>query len=216
LTHPNGESKPIEHVIIVYVTSGGAGIHGKKDDEAVKIREMEANNACKILNATPIFLKLKDGSAFPTEGAISQLIKVFKEHKPRAIFTSWPLDTHADHRTTSYIALEAYARAYNANYESDVKDPMDKLEYQIKLYPGAPALFFWQTMPWRQSLMFFPTNYVCIDSTIDYKMEALEAHASQNRNDKLIQDAEKVATDLGGRVGGNCKYAEGFIRIRPS
>jgi len=214
LTYPD-MAEPVERVIFVYVTSGGAGIHGKSDAEAIKVRESEASEACKIMNASPFFLGLKDGSAFPTEQAINQLVNLFKEQKPRLIFTSWPLDSHPDHRVTSFIVMEAYARAYNADFISEVKDPFDKLEYKNKSYPEAPALFFWQTEPWRQSIMFFPTHYVNIDRSIDYKMEALEAHASQNRNDFLVNYAEKNAVELGIRVGGNCKYAEGFIRVRP-
>jgi hypothetical protein len=56
---------------------------------------------------------------------------------------------------------------------------------------------------------------VNIDSTIDAKMELIEAHASQNRQDSLVKWVEKVALQLGERSGGSVRYAEGFMSARP-
>ena len=60
-----------------------------------------------------------------------------------------------------------------------------------------------------------PHCLVNIDSTIDYKMEAIEAHVSQNRQDHLVKWVEKVALNLGKQSGGRFKYAEGFMPNAP-
>src|SRR5437763_269681 len=48
-------------VTIIYLTTGEAGIEGKTHDEAATIRRQEAINACKILNAKPVFAGQIDG-----------------------------------------------------------------------------------------------------------------------------------------------------------
>ena len=42
-------------VTIIYLTTGEAGIPGKSHDEAAAIRRQEAINACKVLDAKPVF-----------------------------------------------------------------------------------------------------------------------------------------------------------------
>ena len=42
-------------VTIIYLTTGEAGIPGKSHDEAAAIRKQEAIQACKVLDAKPVF-----------------------------------------------------------------------------------------------------------------------------------------------------------------
>jgi LmbE family N-acetylglucosaminyl deacetylase len=206
-----------ERAIIVYVTSGGAGILGKPPEEVCQIREAEGRAACEILRAEPLFLGLSDGSAFPTAEAVRQLEDLLEDAWPRAVFTSWPLDTHPDHRCTSYIAMEAFSHVFGRNFMSSLRDPLDAWDFPRDGRDDGtgPGLFLWQTMPGEQSMQFKPEVVVGIDATIDQKMSALEAHASQNRGDKLIRWAEEVAKGLARNLGGKYQYAEGFMRIRP-
>src|SRR3954468_10961295 len=50
-------------VTIIYLTTGEAGIEGKTHDQAAAIRKQEAINACKILNARPVFAGQIDGDS---------------------------------------------------------------------------------------------------------------------------------------------------------
>ncbi len=50
-------------VTIVYLTTGEAGIPGKTHDEAAAIRKQEAINACKVLDAKPVFAGQIDGDS---------------------------------------------------------------------------------------------------------------------------------------------------------
>src|SRR5271157_61420 len=217
LTHAMNKSESGERAIIIYATSGGAGQAGTPPEEVCQIREAEARAACEILRAEPVFLGLRDGSAFPTADAVRQLEDLLEEAWPRVVFTSWPLDTHPDHRCTSYIALAAFSHLFGRNFLSSLRDPLENWEFPRDGRDdlSGPGLFFWQTMPGEQSMQFHPDVLVGINATIDQKMSALEAHASQNRSDKLIRWAEEVAKSLARNLGGKCQYAEGFMRIRP-
>jgi LmbE family N-acetylglucosaminyl deacetylase len=204
-----------EKVLVVYMTSGGAGIGGKSQTEACAIREKEALIAGEILGTESIFLALIDGAANPTAEAIDKLKNLFLDEMPRMILTHWPLDTHHDHRCAWYLVMEAYTKAFGSLFTSSIKDPFDQAQKgAVKYTTGKPAIYFFQTMPWRQSLNFDPDYLVNVDQTFDLKIEALEAHTSQNRGDCLVKDAEYNAKELAKRFGYDVFFAEGFKRLR--
>ncbi len=205
-----------ERLVIVYVTSGGAGIAGTPAAEACKVREAEAREACKILNAEPVFLGLPDGSAFPTLDLVKKIEDLLEREEPRVVLTNWPLDTHPDHRCAWFLAIAAFGRLFGNYFPSTVKNPFDwtNSEKDRSEKEIIPALFFWETAPGHQSLCFQPDVIVGIDEWIDEKMEALQAHASQNRGDRLVSGAEQVAIFRARNAGGQYRYAEGFMRAR--
>jgi LmbE family N-acetylglucosaminyl deacetylase len=125
------------------------------------------------------------------------------------IFTCWPLDTHPDHRATAYMVIAAYSQVYGNGFCSKIHNPLDPLQDPNNIAP----LFFWATEPWAQSLHFYPNIIINIDTTIDYKMEAIEAHTSQNRNDHLVKWVEKAAFELAAQ-SSQAKYCEGFMTLR--
>lgn len=45
-------------VTIIYLTTGEAGITGRSHSEAAAIRKQEAINACRVLNAKPVFAEV--------------------------------------------------------------------------------------------------------------------------------------------------------------
>lgn len=204
-----------ERIIVIYVTSGGKGIGGMSAAEVIKIRTQEAKNACKLINAEPIFLGLEDGAAFPTEKAVKELINIFEKEEPKAIFTCWPLDTHPDHRATSYIVTEAYGRTFGHNFNSTMRDPFDLTGNSESDPLKFPGLFYWSTEVGHQSVAFHPNVFVDITPYIDQKMELVEAHQSQNRNDSLVHWVESDAKHFAKLSGGRIQFAEGFMTPRP-
>lgn len=205
-----------ERLIVVYMTSGGKGIAGTDAMDAIKIREAEARAACKLLGAEPRFMGMEDGHCFPDESVVARLQDMLEAEEPKAILTCWPLDTHGDHRATGYMVIEAYCRAFGSNFNASMRDPLDLAEPGNQGGMKFPGLFFWATEQWHQSVQFKPTVLVNIDTTIDAKMELIEAHASQNRQDSLVKWVEKIALQLGEGSGGSVRYAEGFISSRPA
>jgi LmbE family N-acetylglucosaminyl deacetylase len=216
LAYLNQPTKKKEKIIIIYMTSGGAGILGTKTEEACRIREAEAIAACKILHAEPIFLHQSDGNVFPSEKSVQELVNILDKNEPRMILTCWPLDSNADHRGTAYMVIQAYSMVYGNHFYSSFRDPVDPIEIDTSSGAEFPALFFWATEQWHQSLQFAPHCLVSIDETYQYKIEAIKAHASQNHQDHLIKWINKIATNLGEQSEGRFKYAEGFMRMRPS
>ena len=216
LAHLENPAENAEKIIICYMTSGGRGVLGTKPEKACEIREEEARKACEVLHAEPIFLHQIDGLTFPKEEIVHQLIEIFDKEEPRMILTCWPLDTNSDHRATAYMVIQVYTTLYGGNFYSSLRDPVDPTPLDSSKGVEFPALFFWATEQWTQSLQFMPNCLVNIDSTIDYKMDAIEAHATQNRQDHLVKWVEKIALNLGEQSGGRFKYAEGFMRMRPS
>lgn len=199
-------------VIIVYMTSGGAGIRGKTRAEAEKIRTSEAKNACKIMGAEPIFIGEEDGNCFPSKEVIMKLVELFKKENPLIIFTNWLFDTHGDHRATSFMVIEAYGKVYGHSYMSPIIHPFLISDQDPKIPAG---LFFWETEPWAQSIRFIPDLLINIDETMEFKCEAIHAHASQNQGDSLLHWVEKVAKMRAEEAGGVFWNAEAFMRLRP-
>jgi LmbE family N-acetylglucosaminyl deacetylase len=50
-----------EEVLSVYLTRGGGGVPGLDSQELERIRTREAQAACRILNAEPLFFDFPDG-----------------------------------------------------------------------------------------------------------------------------------------------------------
>ena len=125
LAHLDNPIENAEKIIFVYMTSGGAGIVGTKPEEACEIREAESLKACEIFHAESIFLHQPDGHAFPSEESVQQLVDLFDKEEPRMLLTCWPLDTHADHRATAYMVMQAYSTLFGGNFYSSLRDPVD-------------------------------------------------------------------------------------------
>src|SRR5471030_620245 len=85
-------------VVIIYLTTGEAGITGKSNIEAASIRKQEAINACKILNARPVFAGQIDGDTVVNRSAFQHLRELISNEKPDIVFTHWPVDSHPDHQ----------------------------------------------------------------------------------------------------------------------
>src|SRR5262249_29260055 len=95
-------------VAVVYLTRGEAGIQGKSHDEAAAIRTREAEAACKILGAKPLFAGQIDGATEVNRERAQALQKLLAEEGPDVVFTHWPIDTHPDHQAASLLTFRAY------------------------------------------------------------------------------------------------------------
>ncbi|HZK81496.1 MAG TPA: PIG-L family deacetylase [Humisphaera sp.] len=144
-------------VAIVYLTRGEAGIPGKAHHEAAAIRTAEAEKACKIMGATPVFAGQIDGSTEVTRDRYAEYFKLIEEQKPDVIFTHWPIDTHLDHRACSMLTYHAWL----------------KLGRHIPLY-------YFEVDLGGQTSLFHPTDYVDVTATVQAKQDACFCHISQN------------------------------------
>src|SRR5512146_1518262 len=101
-------------VTILYLTRGEAGIKGKSAQQAAAIRTVEAQKACAILKAKPVFAGQIDGNTELNPARYQQFREILQAEKPDIVFTQWPIDTHRDHRATSLLVYDAWLQAQRA------------------------------------------------------------------------------------------------------
>ena len=173
-------------VVALYLTRGEAGIPGKSHQEAARIRTAEAEKACAILKARPVFAGQIDGSSEVTNAAYTQFAKLLAAEKPDLVFAPWPVDTHRDHRATSLLVYDAWLR----------------MDQSFELY-------YTEVESGSQTQTFRPTRLVDITATEARKRAACYAHASQNPDDFYSLHA-LMNRFRGAELG--VKYAEAFVR----
>jgi LmbE family N-acetylglucosaminyl deacetylase len=144
-------------VSVIYLTRGEAGIAGKSHAQAAAIRTAEAEAACKILAAKPVFAGQIDGATEINRRMVQVLGQLLAAEEPDVVFTHWPLDTHPDHQAASLLTLRAYLTS-----------------------PRRFQLYFFEVNSGSQTLGFAPSAYVDISSMLEKKKAALIAHRSQN------------------------------------
>lgn len=148
------------NVTIVYLTRGEAGIDGKSHAEAARIRTAEAERACKILGANPVFAGQVDGSSEVNNARYEEMDKLLTAQHPDVVFTHWPVDTHRDHCAASLLTYQSWLRAGRKF-----------------------ALVYFEVLSGEQTQQFHPDFYVDVTSTWQKKKEACFAHVSQGPNE---------------------------------
>ena len=148
-------------VTLVYLTRGEAGIAGKSHREAAAIRTAEAEQACRILGARPVFAGQVDGVTEVNHAQTEALAALLSAERPDVILTHWPIDTHPDHQAASLLTLRAHLASPR----------------------GRSSLFFFEVDTGAQTLGFLPTAFVDITSTREEEGRALRPQEPGRRGD---------------------------------
>ena len=175
-------------VKILYLTRGERGIDGKSLDDAAHIRTLEAEAACVVLGATPLFYGQIDGATEITHAHVTSMTKLVATEKPDVVFTHWPVDTHMDHQVASLLAMRACIGLRSA------------------------SVYFFEVNAGSQTSAFKPDTYVDISAMLDKKKAALLAHASQDGAGIWRKHHEPMSQWRGREMGSLA--AEGFVRWR--
>jgi LmbE family N-acetylglucosaminyl deacetylase len=173
-------------VVALYLTRGEAGIPGKSHDEAARIRTLEAEKACSILKARPVFAGQIDGSTEVTTERYEHFRTLLAAENPDLVFAPWPIDSHRDHRATSFLVYDAWLRM--------------KRSFQ---------LYYTEVMSGSQTQTFLPMRFVDITATEGRKRAACYAHTSQQPDDFYATHA-LMNRFRGAELG--VKYSEAFVR----
>jgi N-acetylglucosamine malate deacetylase 1 len=173
-------------VVALYLTRGERGIEGKSLEQAARIRTAEAEKACKILGARPVFAGQIDGDTEVNQRRYADFRGLLETEPPDVVFTHWPVDTHRDHRACSHLAYDAWLG-------------LDKRF----------ALYYYEVYTGRQTQNFAPTDYVDIGATEPRKRSATMAHASQGPEE--VYQLHDLMNRFRGTEAG-CQFAEAFIR----
>ena len=175
-------------VTIIYLTTGEAGIPDKSHDEAAAIRRQEAINACKILNAKPVFAGQIDGDTIMNNDWLNKMQQLISSENPDIVFTHWPIDSHKDHQIASLLTIQTWMRAQQK-------------------FP----LYFFEVCAGEQTMTFHPTDYIDITDTQEQKRKAVYCHVSQDP-EGIYGCGHASMEDFRGRELG-VKAGEGFVRM---
>jgi LmbE family N-acetylglucosaminyl deacetylase len=168
-------------VVLLYLNDG---VPAWKSKDGVRVAEAE--EACEILKARPVFAGQVDGEAVIDRGHYDAFRKILEAERPALVFTHWPIDSHADHRAMSMLVYDAW----------------------LRMKKGF-ALYYYEVSNGEDTVQFAPTHYVEITATDPRKRRACFAHASQ-APEKFYALQEQI-TRLRGIERG-CRHAEGFVR----
>lgn len=175
-------------VKILYLTRGERGIDGKSLDDAAHIRTLEAEAACVVLGATPLFFGEIDGATQVTHVHVTAMTKLLAAEKPDIVFTHWPVDTHMDHQVASLLAMRGCMNLRSAR------------------------VYFFEVNAGSQTSAFQPNTYVDISAVLEKKKAALLAHVSQDGAAIWRMHHEPMAQWRGREMG--VVAAEGFVRLQ--
>jgi N-acetylglucosamine malate deacetylase 1 len=115
---------------------------------------------------------------------MTALTKMIDELKPRAIFTHWPVDGHADHVQAAAVTANAWRFAKHR-----------------------PERYFFEVQ-FAQTANYRPLYYIDVTSTITNKLTMLRKYACQNAGDEISKDNLARAEQRGREAG--FAYAETF------
>lgn len=178
-------------VTIVYLTRGEAGIVGKSHDDAALIRSKEAEAACKILSAKPVFAGQVDGASIVNNEWIGKIKSIIEAENPAIVFTHWPIDSHKDHQAASLLTIQSWVRL-NKSFD----------------------LYFFEVCSGSQTMGFRPDTYVDISLTQQQKRKAVYCHASQAPDDIYTStDCNHAAMEKFRGIEMNVAAAEAFVKM---
>jgi LmbE family N-acetylglucosaminyl deacetylase len=175
-------------VSIVDLTRGERGIPGRSESEAAAIRTAEAEAACGILGAKPVFAGQIDGGTELNRARVEAMSAILDAESPDVVFTHWPIDTHMDHQIASLLTIRAY----------------------VAKSRGFP-LYFFEVNSGSQTMGFTPTHYVDITAVREKKKSALFAHKSQH-GDAIYREHHEIMENFRGREV-RAAAAEAFVLL---
>jgi len=173
-------------VVCLYLTRGEMGVlkEKKTPQETAALRSAEAEKACALLKARPLFAGQRDADTEVSPGRYDAFRTLLDAEKPDVVFTHWPIDPHRDHRTTSLLVYDAWLKGGRT--------------FQ---------LYYFEVKAGLQTQLFRPTLYVDITATEERKQKACYLHSHG-------EQVYTSHTDLMNRFRGlecGCKLAEAFV-----
>jgi LmbE family N-acetylglucosaminyl deacetylase len=198
------------NVYYLILTDGRKGSPNPKTDpkQLAETRKKEQEAAAKVLGVRDvIFFDYEDCALVPSLELKRDIVKVIRKLKPEVVVTMDPsmlyyaprgFINHPDHRAAGQATLDAvFPMARDCLTFPDLCDD-DCMPHKV------------QTVLLTS---FEKQNFVVdISSTIDQKLAAISAHASQVPDlPATLSQIKDVAADIGAKNG--CAFAESFVRI---
>jgi LmbE family N-acetylglucosaminyl deacetylase len=176
-------------VTFIYLTRGEAGDPTKTYAESAALRTKEAEAACKILNAKPVFAGQIDGNTELNKNRNEEMTRLIQSLNPDLVFTQWPVDAHPDHQVTGALTLTAWVRSAR--------------KFQ---------LYFYEVNTGVETMAFTPTDFVDITDVHDVKKSAMFAHQTQSPKE-TYEGYFKPLEEFRGLESG-VRVAEAFVLFK--
>lgn len=185
-------------------TSGNKGSHDRSmtPERLTEIRECEQEEAARRLGVSScVFLRHNDGELEANLSLRGEVCRVIREVRANAIITfdPWrPYQMHPDHRAIAITALDAMIAARDHMFfPEQLRDGVDISRVHDVYLFGAAEPDFWMD----------------ITETIEQKIFAATAHASQIRDDpeRRAERQRARAREIGEPHG--MEYAEAFKKV---
>ncbi len=155
-------------VKFISLTNGDSGHHEIGGVELARRRYEEAQRVKDILGLAEYqVLDNHDGELMPSLENRRQVIRIIREFQPDLVLCPRPNDYHPDHRYTSILVQDA---AYMVTVPNVLP-----LTPHLRVNPVICYVYDAFQRPYP----FTPDVVVDIDSTIESKLDALDAHTSQ-------------------------------------
>jgi len=184
-------SKTGNAVTFLYLTRGEAYNDKQSFEQSAALRTKEAENACKLLSATPLFAGQIDGNTELNKVRNEAATKLILAQNPDVVFTHWPLDSHQDHQVAGMLTLTAWMHC-NKHFH----------------------LYFYEVNTGSETIGFSPTDYVDITDVREIKKAAMFAHTTQEPQ-KVYDEFFKTMEEFRGLEAG-VKAAEAFMYFKPA
>jgi LmbE family N-acetylglucosaminyl deacetylase len=183
----------------VLATSGDKGSDDPlaTPEQLIEIRRAEQHAAARVLGVAEVtFLEHADGEVEVSLPFRRELAQVIRQGRPDVVLTFDPwqrYQIHPDHRAVGQTALDAVGAARDhMYYPEQLVDGL--IEHRVH------NVYFFATDQ--------PNYYVDITNTIERKIEALRAHASQIKSRDIAEFVRARARLAGAEMG--MEYAEAF------
>jgi LmbE family N-acetylglucosaminyl deacetylase len=174
------------HEAILLYLNHGEAYCGRNDlKDCARIRTGEAEKACAILKARPLFASQYDGRAIVDPSHYDEFSRLLLEQEPDVVFAQWPMDSHRDHRAISALVLDAWLTS-NRKF----------------------ALYYYEVA--EDTLLFSATDFVNTSDVAFRHHAACYAHASQ-QPDKWFPLQMQITRYHG--LQNSWAQAEAFFRV---
>ena len=173
-------------VTVVVVTDGA---QGGNEPDLVETRRQEAREAMSRLGVDDLrFLEVPDRHLDYEEGGIEKCRQILESLEPRAVFFTAPVDLHPDHRGLAAVLWEAKTRLNRPGIEF--------YAYEVGIQAACNLL-------------------IDITSTIDQKIEAIQAYTSQLGQNDYLEHMLAMNKSRTYTLPPTVTYAEAFYHFRP-
>jgi LmbE family N-acetylglucosaminyl deacetylase len=186
-----------EVVHVVFLTSGERGGHGPDPGDVAQLREREARDAAAILGVAHVeFWREPDGDLSVTPRLVARLSDKIRDFRPAVIYVPHEGEMHPDHQAAARLVCQSVTALVRGG--ADFEPPE-----------------VWMFEVWTPVQRI--DQIIDISASIDAKVAAVRAHASQcrvMRFDEACRGLARYRGEMHLWPGGD--YAEAFTEWRPA